>query len=221
MTHGKVYEKFLIEYDKDNVTSSYPSLTKKEQATILDKAYLALIAQKLTGNNIRRSGLETDIKSISDLQPLVTQNNSINLNIIGESSNVKHGTLPSDFLYFVSGQINVNQTMSPINLVNHDTAKKFFVTPYNKPWVKIPVCFIQNKQLCVVYDPIEYPSGVNNAGLTYIKQPVKFVGDTDNTEFELNDSMAEELISLAITFALENVESQRLNSKLNTRGLEA
>ena len=42
MTHGKVYEKFLIEYDKDNVTSSYPSLTKKEQATILDKAYLAL-----------------------------------------------------------------------------------------------------------------------------------------------------------------------------------
>lgn len=103
MTHGKVYEKFLIEYDKDNVTSSYPSLTKKEQATILDKAYLALIAQKLTGNNIRRSGLETDIKSISDLQPLVTQNNSINLNINGESSNVKHGALPSDFLYFVSG----------------------------------------------------------------------------------------------------------------------
>jgi len=33
--------------------------------------------------------------------------------------------------------------------------------------------------------------------------------------------MAEELITLAITFALENIESQRLNSKLNMRGLEA
>lgn len=42
----------------------------------------------------------------------------------------------------------------------------------------------------------------------------------DNTEFELSDTMAEELISLAIVFALENVESTRLTTKLNTRGLE-
>jgi hypothetical protein len=33
--------------------------------------------------------------------------------------------------------------------------------------------------------------------------------------------MAEELVSLAVAFALENVESARLNSKLNMRGLEA
>lgn len=39
--------------------------------------------------------------------------------------------------------------------------------------------------------------------------------------FECNDTVAEELISLAIAFALENVESQRLNAKLNMRGLEA
>ena len=39
--------------------------------------------------------------------------------------------------------------------------------------------------------------------------------------FECSDTMAEELISLAVAFALENVESQRLNSKLNMRGLEA
>jgi len=40
-------------------------------------------------------------------------------------------------------------------------------------------------------------------------------------EFELSDSMAEELINLAIAMALENVESPRLSTKLNTRGLEA
>ena len=40
-------------------------------------------------------------------------------------------------------------------------------------------------------------------------------------EFECNDTVAEELISLAVAFALENIESQRLNSKLNMRGLEA
>ena len=44
---------------------------------------------------------------------------------------------------------------------------------------------------------------------------------SDSVEFELSDQMAEELINLAIVFALENVESPRLNTKLNTRGLEA
>lgn len=44
---------------------------------------------------------------------------------------------------------------------------------------------------------------------------------SDTVEFELSDQMAEELINLAIVFALENVESPRLNTKLNTRGLEA
>lgn len=44
---------------------------------------------------------------------------------------------------------------------------------------------------------------------------------SDTEQFELSDQMAEELISLAVAFALENVESTRLNTKLNTRGLEA
>ena len=75
MTHKDIYTKFMIEYDKANVTSSYPSLTQYEVATLLDKAYLALIARKFTGNNPRQSAFETDIKSISDLQPLVVREN--------------------------------------------------------------------------------------------------------------------------------------------------
>ncbi len=71
MTHKDIYTKFMIEYDKANVTSSYPSLTEYEVATFLDKAYNALLAQKVTGNNMRRAGFEYDTKAISDIQPLV------------------------------------------------------------------------------------------------------------------------------------------------------
>jgi len=71
MTHKDIYTKFMIEYDKANVTSSYPSLTEYEVATFLDKAYNALIAQKVTGNNVRRASFESDVKSIADLGPLV------------------------------------------------------------------------------------------------------------------------------------------------------
>lgn len=71
MTHKDIYTKFMIEYDKADITSSYPSLTKYETATILDKAYLALIAQKLTGNNSRQAGFESDNKAIEDVRPLL------------------------------------------------------------------------------------------------------------------------------------------------------
>jgi len=71
MTYGDIKTKFLIEYDKDDITSSYPSLTDYEIGTILDKAYLAIIAEKFTGNNSRRQAFETDIKAIEDLKGLV------------------------------------------------------------------------------------------------------------------------------------------------------
>jgi len=45
--------------------------------------------------------------------------------------------------------------------------------------------------------------------------------DFGNTPFELSDTMAEELISLAIAMALETVESSRLATKLQTRPLES
>lgn len=72
MTHNDIYTKFMIEYDKANITSSYPSLTEYEIATILDKAYLAIIAQKLTGNNTRKASFESDTKAIEDIRPLET-----------------------------------------------------------------------------------------------------------------------------------------------------
>ena len=43
----------------------------------------------------------------------------------------------------------------------------------------------------------------------------------DDTQFELNDTMVEELISLAIIMSLETVESPRLQTKLNTKALES
>lgn len=62
--------------------------------------------------------------------------------------------------------------------------------------------------------------------MTYIKVPNKFIQD-DNTTFEdsyvfeLSDTMAEELINLAIVMALETVESTRLQTKVQTMQLES
>lgn len=317
MTHNDIYTKFMIEYDKANVTSSYPSLTEYEVATVLDKAYHALIAQKVTGNNIRRVALEGDLKSITDLAPLT----KVELeHIYHVDANLYSADLPEDYLYFITGVlywqnkswVDVAGTGThdsdfdekykfekaidqktlgaarrmPVKLVNHEIANGFIASASNIPWVKTPVCFIENNQVGIVCDSWNHPdanspgSGFNSFGITYIKTPNKFTKDIhamqdwlmekiatqgeegpdfghtrfsyfwkeidpdinwkgDNASakeankneaikyfddlytFECNDTVAEEMISLAVTFALENVESQRLNSKLNMRGLEA
>lgn len=252
MTHNDIYTKFMIEYDKANVASSYPSLTEYEIATILDKAYNALIAQKFTGNNPRRSSFESDNKSISDLQPLIKTDVCIGSL---DSANSFSANLPDKFLYYISSCIEhtISKESKPmdelavriinVKLVDHNTANKFLISPTNLPWVKTPVCYIEGNEITVIYDPMMQDLETD-VYVTFIKKPNTFVKENlteKNTyltfveekdengkvivpkgyEFECNDTVAEELISLAVTFALENVESQRLNTKLNMRGLEA
>lgn len=364
MTHKDIYTKFMIEYDKAGASTSYPSLTEYEVATVLDKAYNALIAQKVTGNNYRRVAVEGDLKSIADLGPL-TKSVWVSLspstggaNLI--APNVTACEMPEDLLYILTGSMKYkgpntgkekyptevssdtnydpvdgsDERGMPVKLMNHEIASKFFSTSSNIPWVKEPVCFIEDRNIYVVYDPLNSPvwediaatptasetEGTLSAAITnevidqledgnflkitadefhdgettlykivdgeleyvgkesdfgeptksfritYIRRPHTFVKDLPdlptsaaptnsfityfdyklidsedtefdykNTEFEdgsgesyeqrytfeCNSTVAEELISLAVAFALENVESQRLNSKLNMRGLEA
>lgn len=146
----------------------------------------------------------------------------------------------------------------PIKLVDHNTASKFFASASNMPWIKEPVCYIENGDIYVIHDSLNVPNpaAANKfVNVVYIKKPNTFVKDlskaaiynngyasyfdfnkgtkqtgeaeptgtltADDYNFECNSTVAEELISLAVAFALENVESQRLNSKLNMRGLEA
>lgn len=240
MTHNDIYTKYMIEYDKTSVTSSYPSMTKTEIAAVLNKAYLALIGQKYTGNNTRQVPFEGDNKAISDLQPLIVKE-TIHLDPAVIPENVEVGQLdPSKFLYFVqctaingktdeeTGEILISDKPIPTILVSHDMAKKFFETPYNKPWIKVPVCYIEDNRIYIVreseLDPeYEQPTiSISKCNLTYIKKPTEFDKNFESTkEFELNEQMAEELISLAIIFTLENVESPRLNTKTGIKPLEA
>lgn len=188
MTHKDIYTKFMIEYDKANVTSSYPSLTEYEVATLLDKAYLALIAQKFTGNNPRRVPFEADAKAVADLAPLIVHKD-INLYKDGSEPaiNVVQYDLPKeDYLYYVSSALNQSEynpmdkgidRIVPVKLVSHSMAEKFFNTPYNMPWVKIPVCYTEGNSMIVVYDPIKSPKvGLKSKiHLSYIRKPTSFV----------------------------------------------
>jgi len=72
-----------------------------------------------------------------------------------------------------------------------------------------------------VEDPVSGKECAEWASLTYIKSPEKFVGSSGQTIFQLSDTAAEELISLAVTYALENVESPRISTHVGLKGLES
>ena len=236
MTHGDIYTKFMIEYDKAGEATSYPSLTKYEIATLLDKAYLAIIAQKLVGNNVRKSGFESDVKAIEDIRPLVTTKRITDI-VTAEDDAIKNAVqfkISSNLLYYITSKARQKIIQSDqsiiypidiVKLINHDQAQNFVSTSTNIPWIKNPVGYLENTIFTILFD--NYLSSnqtfktIDKLILTYIQTPIKFVNDTDDKVFELSDSMAEELINLAISFALENVESSRLSSKLQTRQLES
>lgn len=231
MTRNKILEKFQIEYDKEAITSSYPSLTIKEIATILDKAYLALIAQKLTGNNPRRASFESDIKAVEDIRPLLKTENVLKAdNINNDIKNQQCFQLPtknngqSNMLYFIQATAKIGQITHTVSLISHNNAQNFFETESNKPWIKNTVCYIERNIIAILYDSYKH-NGVDSLSITYIQKPGLFNDNISNDmftgDFELNDTMAEELINLAIIMALENVESPRLTTKVQTRPLEA
>ena len=184
----------MIEYDKANVTSSYPSLTKYEVATILDKAYLALIARKLTGNNTRRVPFEYDVKAIEDLRPLITSKIVNTSTAITTASNELAFKLPDDLLYYLEGQASyTNDNSEPadnkdhfneiVNLVDHRTAQRFRATNTNMPWIKQPVSFLQGDDVYVLYDTYKHRDPLSLL-VTYLEKPASFVASLVGTEDE-------------------------------------
>lgn len=243
MTYGDIYTKFEIEYDKAQMASSYPSLTKLECATILDKAYLALLAQKLTGNNPRQTAFEGDSKAIEDVRPLLKRE-SVSIAKVGtDVANEYVASIPNDLnmLYYIVSMLKVSNTQGhssvPVNLVNHEDAMKFKATNYNLPWVKIPVCYVEGDNIYILIDPRNHTVNTdpenNSLEIEYMKKPISFVTEyykeKDPTldppyeypDFELNDTMAEELINLAIILSAEIVESPRQQTKTTFRPLES
>lgn len=234
MTYRDVYNKFMIEYDKADISSSYPSLTIYEVATLLDKATLALIAQKVTGNNPRQTAMDIDMKSISDLQSIII-NKQVDFDIS------TYNTMGISNLHILTPYLN--DLLYPIHIVaNGDYTKiikfipsiyadKFYKTHNNHPWIKSPVAYMSNGSIYVLHsddDSDFFDKQILKLPMLYIKKPDKFTvnlmdktGQKQEQKFPLSDNMCEELINLAIIFACRNVSDPRISTEIQTKSLES
>lgn len=242
MTYNDIYKNFLIEYDKADVSSSYPSLTNEEIAAILNKAMYALIAQKVTGNNPRKIALDMDSKAMSDIAPLVrtwtlTQStgdeNTANNEFVYEYGNDAANTLPA---YILGGNITyTDESEETVQLLTSIIADKFKETAHNKPWLKEPIMYVQQSSgtaispVCIhilidsnKVDATSSDTPISNLCVRGITMPTAFSSTfSDTTNFPLSDTVCEELINLAVIFACRNVQDPRLATIVQTKSLEA
>lgn len=239
MTYNDIYKKFLIEYDKADVSSSYPSLTNEEIAAILNKAMYALIAQKVTGNNPRKVALDMDSKAMSDIAPLIKY---FDTNYLASDDSESLVTANNELLfkfgdtgtprYLLDGIIKYNDSdKEVVNLTTSLISDKFKETIHNKPWIKQPIMYIQSSNLndgdkvIHVFVDSRHTDKENLNPQLYIRgvyMPSEFtVNQNSNEIFLLSDTVCEELINLAVIFACRNVQDPRLATVVQTKSLEA
>ena len=236
MTYKDVYKKFMIEYDKADISSSYPSLTIYEVATLLDKAMLALIAQKVTGNNPRRQTLDLDMKGVADLQTLIQRKEADNFNKYDYCSNKYFCNIidAEDILYITHVYLEVyvkndltRSRLEEVHIIPQMYSYKFEESSTNKPWIKHPVCYIAGDTINMFIGEDSENVISNNVYIDYIMRPDYF-SDILMTEdvseeypFPLSDTMCEELINLAIIFACRTVGDPRISTEMQTKSLES
>jgi len=194
----------------------------------LDKAYITIIANKLTGNNPRKALFESDGKAIDDIRPLIvtqsTERSEEQPSNIASNEIVYNTPSDPEWMYYAQSMLEVKETIIPVQLVSHQDSQNFKNSDINMPWMTNPVVYIEgtNKSLHVLYDSLKYnDSDIRNLICTYIKRPAKFVDNSNETPFELNDNVAEEVINMAIIMSAEIVESQRLNTKSSLNSVES
>ena len=242
MTYKDVYKKFMIEYDKADISSSYPSLTIYEVATLLDKAMLALIAQKVTGNNPRRQTLDLDMKGVADLQPLIRNIGMSGQNPVEHSSNYKNEIIYdipisdniTEILYILSVNLNIRDSSYQGATYHTEYAQiipkmysdKFKETETNIPWIKHPVCYIADNKIHLFLGNNMKDRFTGFKSIDVIMSPLLFTTtlmteDVSKQQFPLSDTMCEELINLAIIFACRTVGDPRISTEMQTKSLES
>lgn len=219
MTGNEMIREFKVKIDKLD-TQSAPDLYPEVILIFLNDAMDKVVDSKYTGFNSDRLGFEEHQKVTDDLKNLVKKgyikgesyeddNVFFDLSTIYPSSQLDEGN--DEYLYFLRGmfQIQANGVKRFVGakLVQLDDLNEVLDDPFNKPTINKPVMVFENGGI-VLYLPSD--SSVDIGRITYLKRPNRIVR---TEECELDKQLHGEIVDLAISLALETIESQRVQTQ--------
>lgn len=231
MTRDELHIAFKIEMDKNAQSIAYggcPAFLPEEVDYWLNKGYYDVITTKFTGQTTTETAFEGSVKRISDLERLVATDKNISVTLQDNTNCVKLDNLlnrddsHTGRLFFIQAILHWSKDgknySSIVDLIDHETSKRYVMTYNNNPWIDKPVATIENNSLLIYVDPIEM-TGTFTIDITYVKHPTlinNLPSDTGLTE--VPEPVQNEIVNKAVQLALDNIESQRIQTKsqLNT-----
>ncbi len=181
--------------------------------------------KKFSGNNQLQLPFEAGYKRITDLQNLVNLKLVIGDPIFRQDSNYIEfqGAVDNNMLvvigiklfYKLGQSIESIQIVDNVQIVSNEIAKRFNTTRVNIPWIDNPICTITDNNVRVYIDPIEHRQafvGATNWDLEiqYVNQPTTIDYQSVEDINDYPDSVWQEVINLAVSKALDNIESSRV-----------
>ena len=217
MTTQEFHLAFDLEVDKTQ-DYEYPSFLPEQKDYWLNKAQDVFVKSRAFGNNLKREGFEETQKRIDDLRTIVKKATIIPTKTGNEYTNV----LPNDYLYLVRHQCtvvsaNCGTKLVGGNQVRHDALNMLVEDPFWKPSKDEPLYYFEGnlKQLG------QSTFNITETLITYIRKynriqyGTQYIDPLIDSNCELPEHTHEEIVSIAVSMVLENIESQRYQSNLN------
>lgn len=232
MTIQQFHREFKIALDKVD-SSSYPEFLDGEIDYYLNEAQDRFIKTRYGGNNLYRARFEEIQKRTDDLKELVVSNfalvslatsySSVGQNVYMADLSKLYTTIELDQLSGNSYMIYVKSLSSikiddcvkfvPNKLVQHDDINTLINDPFNKPNLTKNLIFFENGNIFIWATP---EVTVESLFVTFIKRPAQMnIGTYGNpiVECELSEYTHKEIVQLAVSIAIENIESPRVETQ--------
>lgn len=224
MTREQLHIAFKIAMDKNSQSIAFggcPAFLPEEIDYWLNQGLYQEINTKFTGNNASKIAFEGSIKRTHDLENLIRTDYNIAATKEANINRCYIANLFSDKrMFFVDAVLNFNGKKANVLLVKHDDAKKFKKTYTNNPWIENPVCIIEDNTLYIYYDDISMNANSYSVDITYVKYPTKVENLPAAGMDEIPEYMQYEVVNRAVELALEDIESQRVQTKTQLNQLD-
>ena len=224
-----IYFKVILDKNAEGVAyGGCPAFLPEEIDLFLNQAQLEILSNKITGNNPIRATLESSVTNISELDRLIATDKNIfayknqyNEFVAKDAHNEDDSRLT-----IIGVQLKYNNTLQAnCGITSHDVARLFKQTYNNIPWVENPIVVLEDNKILLYVDPVlmttpPYEPRIDSNGnyyildVTYVKKPTKFDYKKPTEELDFSEDVMYEIINRAVVIALENVESQRSQTKI-------
>lgn len=220
MTIQEFHINFDIELDK-TLDFEYPYIQPEQKDYWLNKAQDVVVKLKYDPQSPSNKGFEENQIRIDDLKEIVKKSDPITPTVSGT---VYTSALPNDYLHLIrhrctTNTVNCGNTTVGGKLVEQDDINTLLLNPFRKPIQEEPLYYIDSTG--IVYET-EGRFSVVSTVLNYLKVPTRmrygttYTSPTSDVQCDFTSTiMQQEILNMAISMVLENIESQRYQTNLN------